>query len=279
MRRSTLLVLGVVGSILAATSDAHAHEGGGHQEIGPIGGALGQPPNVQLFDIAQAVVAVVGCLALILAVLNVSSSSLVRWGGAASGASGALIVAGSVLPMVLFVHFDIEAVSRVLAGSSPLLATTVHTLMAVGAIGLYLRLGAQSLLGSTGVTLVCLGTVILAILVMYGAFQNPQPSSGGLTIAADLALSGGTIGFLMLGIAVLRIRALGRWGALPLLLGLLMIPQPGFLMPGFLKYVPMDLLLLLDLASSPGWMLLGFLTVYSASYRPSAYIGAHPAKA
>ena len=50
-------------------------------------------------------------------------------------------------------------------------------------------------------------------------------------------------------------------------------------MPGFLKYVPMDLVLLLDLASGLGWMLLGFLTVYSASYQPSAYDEAHPAKA
>ena len=170
---------------------------------------------------------VVGCLVLILAVLNVSSSSLVRWGGAAIGTAGALIVAGGVLPMVLFARFDIEAVSRVLAGSSTLLAMTVHTLMAVGAIGLYLRLGAHSRLGRTGVTLVCLGTVILAILVVFGAFQNPQPSSGGLTVAADLALSDGTVGFLMLGIAVLRIGASGRWGALPLLLVLLMIPQLG----------------------------------------------------
>lgn len=182
--------------------------------------------------------------------------------------------------MVLLARFDIEVVSRVLAGSSPLLATTVHTLMAVGAIGLYLRLGERSRLGRAGVILVCLATVVLSILVVYGAFQNPELSSGGLTLAAaDLALTGGTIGFLMLGIAVFRIGALGRWGTLPLLLGLTMIPQPGFLMPVFLRYVPMDMVLPLNLTSGLGWMLLGFLTVYSASYQSSAYDGARPVEA
>ena len=118
----------------------------------------------------------------------------------------------------------------------------------------------------------------------------PDPRSGIWRIAsrkasakskefADLALSGGTMGFLMLRIAVLRMGALGRWGAPPLLLGLVMIPQPGFLLPSFLKDVPLDMVLLLDLISGLGWMLLGFLTAYSASYRSAAHDGARPAEA
>jgi hypothetical protein len=174
---------------------------------------------------------------------EMSNSSLIRWGGAS------LLIAGTANAIFWLLIIQIGTFAGATASLNPLwvpsqlLHTLAATLALLGLVGLYTWLGQKNgQLGLTGFVLALFGTgfyladAILA-LVVFPLVATSAPS----LIAADGALNMSPaytvfavtfmVGYILFGIALLRIGALPR-GASPLLtVGAILTNLPPGLVP------------------------------------------------
>jgi hypothetical protein len=139
-----------------------------------------------------------------------SSARLLRWSGPAAMLGGALALVvlvsnliSSEVPEAIVVGFMLAVVS----------------LLMTGIAGLYGR-KRPGALGTTGLVVAVTGLVaiITGIMITVGAGID-----GGWTVMI-VGLLSNAVGLTMYGIANLRAKALPRWNALPLIVGLLAGP-------------------------------------------------------
>ena len=113
-----------------------------------------------------------------------------------------------------------------------------EALILVGLVGVYAllaeRRGLVGVLARMGFLLVAVFTVVYVGLWGYQLLAQPLfPPSGGISlqVVASLAYSFvGPAGFLLLGVAALWVRALGRWRGLLLIIALMSTPLPNLLL-------------------------------------------------
>ncbi len=219
-----------------------------------------------------------------------SPDSLVRWGGFALVAGGALgVVAGALSLLLAFgvlsplspgyeYYADYYRGKRLLNVLYDLPGPVGTLLVAAGLGGLYAllagRLGRLAGLARAGAILVVSSAVFTAGPGLYRALTQPPPFpygppegpslSGVVFVAASFGMSAGV---LVLGVAALRARGLGRWRFLPLALGLLGAPVSYMLYSGGPSELSFDGLARAALLGSPwvlsnfGWVLLGGLLI------------------
>ncbi len=186
-----------------------------------------------------------------------SPDSLIRRGGFALVAGGALgIVAGALSLLLAFgvlsplspgyeYYEDYYRGKRLLNALYDLPGPVGTLLVAAGLGGLYALLAGRprrrlaGLVARAGVVLVVSSALFMAGPGLYRALTQPPPFPYGPPEGSSLseifsvvASFGATAGVLMLGIAALRARGLGRWRSLPLVLGVLGAPWPYLLSPG-----------------------------------------------
>lgn len=231
-----------------------------------------------------------------------SPDLVVRWGGFAFIAGGALGVAAEVLFSLLaagvlsplspgYEYFeDYYRGKRLLNVLYDLPGPIGALLVAAGMVALYALLAERAerpaKLAKMGVFLAVPAAALVAVLDLYRALLQPQPYAYGppqsLTVyeavsaAAYLAVPAG---ILLLGIGSLRARGLGRWRFLPLALSPLSVPVVELILfgprvggevegvlygPAAMVFVGARAVLL-----NGGWILLGALLV-GARRRESA---------
>ena len=166
-----------------------------------------------------------------------SSPRWVRWGGLALIVAGALGIVAQVAFVLVFVTFPvlISGFGFGLLEGIFLLRSSVTLLVAAGLIGLYAvaarRPGGPRMLARAGLGLVILSAALLAALSAYGIVAAPRYIAydpvQGIPISQRIVLGAGwgwPIGAVLLGVAALKARELGRWRALPLVVGLASTP-------------------------------------------------------
>ncbi len=181
----------------------------------------------------------------------------VRWGGFALVAGGVLGVVAGILSLLLAFgvlsplspgyeyYEDYYRGKRLLNALYDLPAPVGTLLVAAGLGGLYALLAGRpkrrlaGLVARAGVVLVVSSALFMAGPGLYRALTQPPPFPYGppegptlSEIFSVVASFEATAGVLMLGIAALRARGLGRWSSLPLVLGVLGAPWPYLLSPG-----------------------------------------------
>ena len=139
--------------------------------------------------------------------------------------------------LLIYAMYDYRDQVAVLEG---FLRTLGALLVGAGFVGLYslltIRRGRRSRLATVGLALVALAIVCEAALLTQPrpGVAVYEPTGGGefifFSIAAGAAYFGGPTGVVLLGVAALRTRGLGRWRVLPLTLGLLLSPLPSVLL-------------------------------------------------
>jgi hypothetical protein len=156
-----------------------------------------------------------------------SSSSLIRWSGLAAMLGGALWAAGAVLtaskprgcigaecafrPMREF-----GALDAVVA----LLAVLLLTVGVAGLVVLARSVGRFGKMGKTGVVIGAVGAalIVIASLIQAVFFGGDFPLMPFFVLPGLLAV---VVGFVLLGVAILRARVLPRWAAAVLIVGAL----------------------------------------------------------
>lgn len=190
-----------------------------------------------------------------------SRSTLIRWGGLAAVAVGALYVLEALWaildssPEYVFTRTLLNAV-----GSVP-----IQLLMLGGLVGLHARqVGGRGYgrLGTAGLLLALVGrllAVALWPLMLSGGPADASPSLGGMVVTGVVGAAA-ELGVLLLGVATLRAAVLPPpWKALPLVIFLL--GAPFTILMGPLFRAGIDLLILTNaqtLLLGLGWALLGY---------------------
>jgi hypothetical protein len=155
------------------------------------------------------------------------SISFVRWCGLAAMLGGALWVIGNVIhaskPQGCIAAECALRPMRDTGALEDILMLLSLMLFVVGAAGLLVlarRLGRFGRMGNTGVVIGAVGVVVLVIAGLIQAlfFGGDFPLMPGFVIPGVLAL---IVGFVLLGIAILRAGVLPRWGALLFIVGAL----------------------------------------------------------
>lgn len=176
-----------------------------------------------------------------------SASRLIRLSGLAAmlgGTLGVLVELGSILYWHGF-PYDSSSVLYI-EGSLDLLGVFGPLLVAAGMLGLYVSMtrGPRNM-AALGVILVCLSTIVLAVLTVYeylAILSSGYPKNAVIPVGVyDVGVMFQFVGCLLLGEAVFKTRILGRWSALPLALGSI---------PLFWPFV-IGAIVLLQLAVSP----------------------------
>lgn len=153
-----------------------------------------------------------------------ASSSLIRWSGLAAMLGGVLFAAASiVIASMPRGCMGNECAFREIryTGAAGALQMLALMLVVAGAVGLAVRArnaGRLGRLGWTGLLVGALGVALLMIggLIQAAVFNGDFPFMPLFVIPGILAL---IVGYLLLGIAVLRARVLPRWSAMLLVVG------------------------------------------------------------
>lgn len=213
--------------------------------------------------------------------------TLVRWGGFALVAGGALGIVSEVLSLLLalgvlsplspgYEYFhEYYRGKRLLNVFYDLPGPLAALLVAAGLGGVYSLLGGKRRrLARMGLILAVSSAVLTAVPNLYWALTQPPPFpyglpegpglSGVVSVAASL---GAAAGVLMLGVAALRARGLGRGRGLPLVLGFVGVTNLPYLYSAgdfggeAVGLGPAAVLGSPALLLNAGWMLLGFVLV------------------
>ncbi len=155
-----------------------------------------------------------------------ASSRTVRWSGLSAMLGGALfVVAAVVIASMPRGCIGGECASRPMreTGAAGALLTLALLLVVLGAAGLVIRARAAGRFGAlakTGVVVAAVGAAlpVFGSLVQGILFDGDYPYMPYFVIPGVLAL---VVGFVLLGLAVLRAGVLPRWAAVLLLLGTL----------------------------------------------------------
>lgn len=194
-----------------------------------------------------------------------TSSGMIRFGGLAAMVGGALsaVLVLRNFAMVFWVGYGSPAW---LFGALDLVGVLASMLIAVATLGLYacVAVGSRKL-ATVGLVVATLSAVMLAGALIYestaaptsGYVANSEVSAETFAIALGVVGLVYTIGFLLLGVAVILTRALGRWSPLPLILGL---------------FPPVGHLLILLLAGSGGQLEGTQIMVYMLTSLPSVFV-------
>ncbi len=196
-----------------------------------------------------------------------SSSGLIRFGGLAALVGGAL---GIVLVARDFSMFYAGVGSRtwtIVTQVLDLVGVVGILLLAVGTLGLYACVASGSRrLATAGLALVLFSDVVFVGTTLYQSLiilSSGYPR-GGPIVSIWITMGVGVLalaGSLLLGIALLRARALGRWSALPL--GIWLLPLASLVLAVAGPVGSMVLfavfLALPGLLGNLGWMLVGYL--------------------
>ena len=195
-----------------------------------------------------------------------SSSGMIRVGGLAALVGGAL---GVALVARDFSMFYAEIGSRpwgLFEVAFGLVGVVATSLLAVGTLGLY----ACVVDGSRRLATAGLALVLFADVVAVGAglYRALTVLSSGSSTGASFVLVWvfpavglfGLVGSLLLGVALFRSRALGRWSALPLGIWLLPLASLTFAVVGPMRSMLLSALLALpNLLGNLGWVVVGYL--------------------
>jgi hypothetical protein len=198
-----------------------------------------------------------------------ASPNLVRWGGLAAMLGGALFVVSALLitSMPLGCIGD-ECASRPMrdTGVAGGLSMLALLLVMVGAAGLVVRVrrtGRLGRLGKAGIIVAAVGAALPVIgsLIQGVLFDGDYPLMPFFVIPGVLAL---VVGFVLLGLAVLRARVLPRWAAVLLVVGSL----------AMLGFNDRNMQALMAIPFGIAWMATGY-TLWSGKGEPiqqSAYV-------
>ncbi len=155
------------------------------------------------------------------------SSSLIRWGGLAAMVGGALWVIGTLIhaskPRGCIAEecaFRNMRESGALDGILTLLSVLLLAVGAAGLVTLVRRYGRFGRAGKAGVLIGAAGAALLAIATLAQAifFGGDFALMPYVVVPGLLAL---VVGFLLLGISILRARVLPRWAAALVIVGAL----------------------------------------------------------
>ena len=198
-----------------------------------------------------------------------SSTKLIRWGGLA------LMLAGVFLALFFLLHPGggdpptVAAALNSLYGAEHTLGVAAMVLMLFGVVGLYAHWIANwGRLGLIGFLLSFIGTALLLGVIFFDAYFVPiiaadapklLDTKGPLnTLPGVLALAlPGVIwgvGFILLGIAIMRTSVLPRWGGLLLIIGAIVLNLP----PQPIGPVPLFVLTIGAIVFCVGLALLGY---------------------
>ena len=190
-----------------------------------------------------------------------SRSTLIRWGGLAAVAAGALYVLGPVswtLDYPLSYYFDSLHLNAVWG-------MPMQLLLLGGLMGLHARqVGRHGYgrLGTAGFVLAFAGSllaVVLGPLMLPGGPGGWPPSLVGMVVTGAVGVAV-ELGILLLGVATLRAAVLpSPWRALPLVIFLLNTPF-SFLGPQFMAagINPSIFMVAQQLLLGLGWVLIGY---------------------
>lgn len=210
--------------------------------------------------------------------------TVVRWGGFALVAGGALGIVSEVVSLLLalgvlshlspgYEYFhEYYRGKRLLNVLYDLPGPLATLLVAVGMCGVYSLLGGKRRrLARTGLVLAVSSAVLTAVPGLYRALTQPPPFPYGLPEGTPLpdmvsvaASFGAAAGVLMLGVAALRTRGLGRCRVLLLVLGLLGVASLLYLYSAgafggvIVGSAPAVVLGAAAMLLNAGWMVLGF---------------------
>lgn len=160
-----------------------------------------------------------------------TSSNLIRLGGLAAVAAGALLVIGELLYFVLGLNPGPEDLATAPAVFQSVLFVLGYVLVLGGLVGLYVaRSEALGALGLAGFLVAFLGTASFVGVGWINAFAIPamaeqapellEAAPPPLVFAAGMISSVlFSLGWLLLGLAALRARAYQRWAAVLLMIG------------------------------------------------------------
>ncbi len=156
-----------------------------------------------------------------------SYSALVRWGGLAAMVGGTLWVIGTLIhaskPKGCIAEECAFRPMRESGALDGILTLLSVLLLAVGALGLLVlvrRSGRFGMAGKAGVLVGAVGAALLVIVILIQAifFGGDFPLMPYFVVPGLLAL---VVGFLLVGIAILRSGVLPRWVALLVIVGAL----------------------------------------------------------
>ncbi len=174
-----------------------------------------------------------------------SSSNLIRFGGMAAVAAGALFVIAELLYLVVGFSNSAENLNSVSGIIQGVLFVLGGALLVGGLVGLYAgRKDGLGVLGAAGFVIAFVGSVLAMGGFWTGAFvlpvlaeeapalaeSAPPPFVMSATITAFALM---TIGWMLLGVAFLRYRVYPRWAAVLLMVGavLALFPLPFSMIP------------------------------------------------
>ena len=210
------------------------------------------------------------------------SPQAIRWGGFALLAGGLLGVVSSIISVVLTVKYSYGTISGPgLADQLSILSDVSMfasiLLLAVGLVGLYALVAARSekvrKLAGVGLLVATLPSIILAVLVLY-PYLAPQTGYGysgpgsffNAVVFTWLWIR--PFGILLLGVAALWGRGLGRWRFLPSVVGVVTYVSSALIYSAYQGndwFPGASLILSAFISSAPflfpdlGWTLLGTL--------------------
>jgi predicted ester cyclase len=179
-------------------------------------------------------------------VLALSSSRWLRWGGISLVAAGVIGIVAQAFFMLMFGALPFQGFEflygTLLGVVFSVRDAVVPAIVAVGLIGVYALTARHSgrfrKLCGVGLGLVLVPALVLAGLNVYATFVAPRyiayGPSQGVPVSHQIehwVSWGWPIGAALLGVGVLGVRELGRWRALPLVLGLLSTPPVSFFLP------------------------------------------------
>ena len=184
-----------------------------------------------------------------------ASSRTIRWSGLSAMLGGALfVVSAVVIASMPRGCIGDECASRPMreTGAAGALLTLALLLVVIGAAGLVIRArdaGRFGTLAKTGIVVAALGAALPVVgsLVRVGIlFEGAYPYMPYFVIPGVLAL---VIGFVLLGISVLRAGVLPRWAAVLLIVGTL----------ARLGFNDQNALALLAIPNGIGWVAVGYV--------------------
>ena len=183
-----------------------------------------------------------------------ASSRTIRWSGLSAMLGGALfVVSAVVIASMPRGCIGDECASRPMreTGAAGALLTLALLLVVIGAAGLVIRArdaGRFGILAKTGIVVAALGAALPVVgsLVQGILFEGAYPYMPYFVIPGVLAL---VIGFVLVGISVLRAGVLPRWAAVLLIVGTL----------AMLGFNDQNALALLAISNGIGWVAVGYV--------------------